>query len=291
MLLLLERHELTVSELCAVLQLPQSTVSRQLKTLGDAGWVKSRRDGTSRYYALELDRDDARTLWGVARTQFDGSPAATQDQRRLERVLAERRRQSETFFATKSGQWDHLRDELFGADIALRAVAGLLDPRWTIADLGCGTGAMTSIVAPHVARVIGVDASQEMLDAAADRLAGTPNVQLRKGSLESLPIDAASVDIATLMLVLHHLPAPADALAEAGRVLVPGGRVVIVDMAPHERDEYRRQMGHVWLGFSEDQMTKMLTAAGFTGVKLHALPPATTAKGPALFMATAHTRS
>jgi ArsR family transcriptional regulator len=286
MLLLLERHELTVSELCAVLQLPQSTVSRQLKTLAEASWVTSRRDGTSRYYTLLLDTADSQTLWQLTRAQLEGKSAAAQDLRRLERVLAARRATSEQFFATASGKWDKLRDELFGNDFAFRAIAGLIDDEWTVADLGCGTGAMTAILAPHVAHVIGVDASEEMLDAAKSRLAAAKNIEFRKGSLEALPVAPASVDAATLMLVLHHLPSPADALAEAARILKPGGRVLIVDMAPHEKDDYRQQMGHVWLGFSEDQMKKMLGAAGFTHVKLHALPPAHSAKGPALFMAT-----
>jgi ArsR family transcriptional regulator len=286
MLLLLERHELTVSELCAVLQLPQSTVSRQLKTLADASWVTSRRDGTSRYYTLLLESPDSQTLWQLTRAQLEGKSAAAQDQRRLERVLAARRATSEQFFASAAGKWDKLRDELFGNDFAFRAIAGLIDDEWTVADLGCGTGAMTAILAPHVQHVIGIDASEEMLDAAKSRLAAAKNIEFRKGSLEALPIAAGSVDAATLMLVLHHLPSPADALAEAARILKPGGRVLIVDMAPHEKDDYRQQMGHVWLGFSEDQMKKMLGAAGFTHVKLHALPPAHSAKGPALFMAT-----
>ena len=286
MLLLLDGHELTVGELCAVVQLPQSTVSRQLKTLADAGWVSSRRDGTSRYYTLTLGTDDARTLWRITRTQLEGKSATAQDLRRLERVLAERRTASEHFFASSAGQWDKLRDELFGADFALRALAGLLDDEWIVADLGCGTGAMAALVAPHVTQVIGIDASDEMLDAARDRIGARKNVALRRGSLESLPIDSGSVDAALLMLVLHHLPSPAVALAEAGRILKPGGRVLIVDMAPHEKEQYRQQMGHVWLGFSEAQMKKFLTTAGFTRVDVHALPPATTAKGPALFVAT-----
>ena len=287
MLLLLEGHELTVSELCAIIQLPQSTVSRQLKTLADAGWVTSRRDGTSRYYSLTLSSDDTRILWQLTRGQIAGKSAAAQDVRRLERVLAERRATSEHFFASSSGQWDKLREELFGADFAFRALAGLLGDDWTVADLGCGTGAMAAILAPHVQQVIGVDASEEMLDAARERIGAASNIQLRKGTLEALPIASDSVDAATLMLVLHHLPSPAQALGDAARILKPGGRVLIVDMAPHEKEEYRQQMGHIWLGFSEDQIKKMLITAGFTRVKVLALPPATTAKGPALFAATA----
>ena len=310
MLLLLERHELTVSELCAVLQLPQSTVSRHLKTLLDAGLVSSRRDGTSRYYTLALEDRGPSTehqgptehqapstehrlpsphaqLWRLTRAQLAGRPGVEQDARRLERVLARRSETSQQFFASSAGQWDRLREELFGADFAWRALLGLLPDTWVVGDLGCGTGVVMSILAPHVARVIGVDASDEMLAAATSRLADVPNAEVRHGALESLPVADATLDAATLMLVLHHIPSPALALAEAARVLKPGGRLLIVDMAPHEREEYRQQMGHVWLGFSEEQTGRLLTQAGFARVTVRALPAVTEAKGPALFAATA----
>ncbi|HWB31038.1 MAG TPA: metalloregulator ArsR/SmtB family transcription factor [Vicinamibacterales bacterium] len=287
MLALLDQQELTVSELCAVIQLPQSTVSRQLKTLGDAGWVTSRRDGTSRYYALGIDhRDDARAqIWQLTRQQLAGRAGVEQDARRLARVLAQRSQTSQQFFATAASQWDRLRDELFGGQFSAPALLGLLPPDWTVGDLGCGTGVALGAIAPHVARVVGVDASDEMLASARARVRDLTNVELRRGSLESLPLADASLDAAVMMLVLHHLPAPAAALSEAARVLKPGGRLLIVDMTPHEREEYRQQMGHVWLGFSDDQMRRLLEAAGFTSIRIVALAPATDAKGPALFAA------
>ena len=110
---------------------------------------------------------------------------------------------------------------------------------------------------------------------------------MRRGELEALPISDAELDAATLMLVLHHLPDPGAALAEAHRALKPGGRLVIADMLPHDHEDYRQQMGHVWLGFSEEQMQRLLSAAGFDRVRIVALPPNATAKGPALFVATA----
>ena len=131
MLLVLERHELTVSELCAVLQLPQSTVSRHLKTLLDAGWVASRRDGTSRYYTLALDdRGPAtRRLWALLREQVSLTPGADQDARRLRGVLGRRQSKSQEFFASAAGQWDRLRQDLFGrASLSARA-AGTARPR------------------------------------------------------------------------------------------------------------------------------------------------------------------
>ena len=285
---LLESHELTVGELCGVLQLPQSTMSRHLKTLGDAGWVTSRRDGTSRFYSLapEAPDDPQAQLWQLTRQQLDGRPAIDQDARRLARVLAHRSATSQQFFASSAGQWDHLREELFGRDFGWQALVGLLPSNWVVGDLGCGTGALLSALAQSVGQVIGVDASDEMLAAARARLRSTENVELRRGSLEALPLDDATLDAATMMLVLHHLPAPGAAIAEASRVLKPGGRLLLVDMSPHEREEYRQQMGHIWLGFSEDQISRWLQQAGLSRVTLRALPPRTEAKGPGLFVST-----
>ena len=289
MLALLDRQELTVTELCAVLQLPQSTVSRHLKTLADAGWVASRRDGTSRYYTLALEAHDGahRHIWDVTRAQLAGRVGVAEDERRLARVLAQRSETSQQFFASSAGQWDRLRTELFGHDASWRAVLGILPAEWVVGDLGCGTGALVEALAPHVRQVIGVDASEEMLGTARARIGAVPTVDLRRGTLEALPIDDATLDAALMMLVLHHLPSPVGALVEARRVLKPGGRVLIVDMAPHEHEEYRQQMGHVWLGFSDDHVRRLLDQAGFERANLVRLAPDTEAKGPTLFTATA----
>jgi ubiquinone/menaquinone biosynthesis C-methylase UbiE/DNA-binding transcriptional ArsR family regulator len=302
-LLLLDRHELTVGELCGITQLPQSTVSRHLKALADAGWIAARAEGTSRLYTMMRpaatngrgDRHDgrdevegaARRLWLLVREQVGATPAATQDQRRLQAVLAERRTTSQQFFSSSAGQWDRVRDELFGDRFHLAALAAMADPAWTVGDLGCGTGQVSAAVAPFVARVVAVDGSAAMLQAAKKRLSRFDNVELRRGDLEDLPIDDARLDAATLILVLHHVPEPERALAEVARVLKPSGRVLIVDMLSHDRESYRQQMGHVWLGFAEDHMRALLTDAGFRDVRVTALPPDSRAKGPGLFVATA----
>jgi len=287
MLVLLERHELTVSELCTVLQLPQSTVSRHLKTLADSGWGISRRDGTSRYYTLSLDeRAHARRLWSLLRDQVSLTAGADQDARRLKNVLARRQSKSQEFFESTAGQWDKLRSDLFGTASHLQALPALVDERWTVGDLGCGTGQVAGALAPFVTRVIAVDRSGEMLQAARRRLRDSPAVEVRRGELEALPIADNELDAATLLLVLHHLPDPSAALREAYRVLKSGGRLVIADMLPHDREEYRQQMGHVWLGFSEEQVERLLSAAGFERIRITALPVTPAAKGPALFVAT-----
>jgi len=289
MLLLLEKHELTVGELCAVLQMPQSSVSRHLKTLADDDWVTSRRDGTSRFYSMPVDDLDvaAGRLWPIIREQVAATTSAAHDERRLRGVLTRRRAKSQAFFATAAGQWDRLREDLFGDTFYLWAVLGLIDPTLVVGDLGCGTGQLSQTIAPYVQRVIAVDASRDMLDAARHRLTEAPNVDIRQGELEALPIDNGALDAAMLSLVLHYSPDPALALAEVGRVLRPGGRVLVVDMLPHDREEYQQQMGHVWLGFSDKQMTKFLAGAGFSDVRMRALPADPDAKGPALFAAIA----
>ena len=279
MLLLLERHELTVSELCAVLQMPQSSVSRQLKTLADDNWITSRRDATSRYYSMPLDDLDsaASRLWPLIREQVSSTTAAAHDERRLRGVLDRRRVTSREFFATAAGRWDRLREDLFGDSFYLWAVLGLIDPTLTVGDLGCGTGQLTETVAPYVRRVIAVDGSAEMLDAAHERLADFRNVEIRKGEL----------DAALLSLVLHYSAEPARTLTEVARVCRPGAKLLVVDMVPHHHEEYQQQMGHVWLGFSEKQIVKFLTAAGFEHARVRALPVDPDAKGPALFAAIA----
>ena len=289
MLLLLERHELTVSELCSVLQLPQSTVSRHLKTLSDAAWITSRRDGTSRYYSMSLPDLDAaaQRLWPLIREQVATTLDADHDERRLNNVLTRRRSKSEEFFSSASGQWDRLREEFFGRAFHLHALLSLLESEAVAGDLGCGTGQLTELIAPHVKQVIAVDGSADMLQAARRRLRDYDNVDVRLGNLETLPIDHEQLDIAMLGLVLHHVPNPAVVINESARVLRQRGRVLIIDMLPHDRAEYQQQMGHVWLGFPESQIRKMLTTAGFDNVRIHALPVDENARGPALFAAVA----
>lgn len=287
-LLLLDGRELSVSELCSVLQLPQSTVSRHLKALGEAAWISSRAEGTSNVYTMarESIEPQSRRLWLLVREQVAQTTAALQDQRRMQTALAERRTKSQEFFSTSAGQWDRLREDLFGDRFHLAALGALADPDGVFGDLGCGTGQVSAALAPFVARVVAVDSSAAMLQAARRRLVGLTNVELRRGDIEALPIDDARLDAATLMLVLHHLPEPGRALADVARVLKPGGRLVLVDMLPHDREIYRQQMGHVWLGFSEEQVARLLADAGFERTRVVPIPPDTRAKGPALFVAT-----
>lgn len=288
LLLLLERHELTVTELRAVLQAPQSTVSRHLKVLADADWVDSREDGTSNRYRLDVKSLDAgsRKLWAAVRDEASSSPTARRDAERVKGVLAERHTRSQAFFANAAAQWDRMRAELFGPRTELFTLAGLLDPALVVGDLGCGTGQLSETIAPFVQQVIAVDESAPMLKAARARLASRENVELREGSLEALPVADGTLDLAVLSLVLHFVAEPVDALTEIRRVLRPGtGRLLLLDMLPHDHEEYQQTMGHVWLGISSDQLQQWSDAAGFRAMRYHALPAATQVKGPMLFAA------
>ncbi len=283
---LLERQELGVVELCQVLRLPQSTVSRHLKVLSDQRWLQSRRQGAQNLYRMADGLDPgARRLWRLARAESEPWATLAQDQLRLARCLRDRRDEAEQFFAGAAGEWDRLRAELYGASLGTSALLALLPPGWVVADLGCGTGTVAAALAPHVRRVVGVDRSAAMLRAARRRTAGIENVELRRGALEALPLDDRSCDGALMVLVLTYLPEPLAALREAARALRPGGRLALLDLARHDDEAFRRRMGQAVPGFEAARLRSLLEEAGFAETQVRALPPEPGARGPALLLA------
>lgn len=292
LLRLLERHELGVVELCDILQLPQSTVSRHLKVLADQGWARSRREGTTRLYRMILDELEApaRRLWLLAREQTEGWATLRQDELRLTRRLREREGDSQAFFAGAAAEWDRLRRELYGDAFSAAAVLALLPRDLVVADLGCGTGQVSAALAPNVRQVIAVDNSAAMLKAARRNTGSFANVELRKGDLTAIPIDDGACDAALLLLVLSYVPDPRVVLRQTARVLKPGGRVVIVDLLPHDRDDFRRRLGQQRLGFAPADLDHLLRDAGFDSAATRALAPEPNVKGPALFLSTGSRR-
>lgn len=286
MLHLLEQHELSVNELAHVLQLPQSTTSRHLRVLTDDGWVGSRRDGTSRLYRLTEDpsNPERRLLWTVTRDALRAEKLFAQDCVRLERLLLERRSHSEEFFAKTAAYWDGLRDELFGTTFQLSMLASLLSPSHTVGDLGCGTGRLTQIIAPHCRRVFAVDSSEAMVELARQRLQPSTNVEVIHAPLQNLPLKPRCCDVVLLSLVLHYIMDPPSVLRGIARVTAPRGKLVIADVQPHNRHEYRSEMGHVWFGFGESQLADWLHQAGFNDMRYVALPAEAAAKGPPMFI-------
>lgn len=288
----LVREELAVGELARVLQTSQPTVSRHLKQLDEGGWVARRKVGTASYYRIALDElaAESRELWAVVSAAIEAEaqdPAShyAEDVRRLEGVLAARSGDSEELFRRLGGQWDAVRRELFGDGYLLPALLALLPPDQRVVDLGCGTGAVLPLLAPVAGQVIGVDREAAMLEVAEERVAGLTNVTLRRGLLDALPLDDASVDLALCQLVLHHVRALEPVYAEVARVLAPGGRWVVLDMVEHDREEYRETMGHQHLGFSEVNTRALAAGAGLAVVSWRVLPVDPTAQGPGLFVA------
>jgi ArsR family transcriptional regulator len=288
-LALLDGSEYTVSELCAVLQTAQPTVSRHLKTLASEGWVEARAEGRNRHYHLSPSLDDpARSLWRIVREEIAKGGVYLADAERARSVLETRRMRSTAFFAESAEHWDETRATLFGSATGLAPLLGLIDPSWVLGDLGCGTAALTARLAPFARRVIGVDRSEEMLATAGARLADVPNAELRCGELEALPIDDGELDLAVLALVLHHVVDPRAVLAEVRRTLAPGGRVLLLDMRRHERGPgFSEAMGHVWPGFEPERVGAWLSDARFGSVRVAPLPHDPDATGPLLFLASA----
>lgn len=285
---LLEGRELTVSELCRVTRLPQSTVSRHLGILASDGWVTARAEGPRRPYRLADElAPEAAALWTLVRDGLARRDPWPEDGERVAAVLAESPDRSRAFFSASAGRWDTLRADLYGRRTDLLPLLGLLDAAWVVGDLGGGTGHTTLALAPFVQRVVLVDRSPEMLRAARRRLSGISNAELRTGELTRLPMSDGELDIAVFSLVLHYLTDPASALSEASRAVRPGGRVVVVDLRPHDRTHYREEMGHVWPGFEPDRLQTWLERAGFREAVVRPLPADPDAQGPLLLMATA----
>jgi len=288
LLSLLEREELGVAELCEILQLPQSTVSRHLKILSGQAWLQRRRQGTANLYRLNELEAGAAALWRLSREQLQDWMELTQDQQRLEEHLRSRRLNS--FFARAALGWEGMRESLYGQSFLSVALSALLPPHWTLVDLGCGTGGLLSLLAPQLKQVIGVDRSEAMLRSAQHRTGAYKNIQLLQGELSDLPLPDACCEAVSLILSLCYLGDPAQALGEMRRILRPGGRAVIINLLPHDREELRRESGQKHRGFAQDEIERLLRGAGFDGSRCQALPPEPRAKGPALMLATAWLR-
>jgi SAM-dependent methyltransferase len=284
LLRLLEVEELGVGELARIVQIPQSTVSRHLKVLRDDGWISRRSVGTASLLRLDVGQlsGAARQLWGVVREAVEAD--FVEDARRMRSVLALRGADA-AFFERMAGKWDNIRADLFGDDFLLPTLLALLPGGLTVADLGCGTGAALEQLAPVAGRLIGVDSSPAMLALARQRLSGIAHAEVRPGSLSALPLEDTSVDVALIMLVLHHVEEVGPVLAEVARVLRPGGRLVVLDLVAHDREDFQRSMGHRHPGFSEQTVASLCQEAGLRLADYRPLPVSSAALGPGLFVA------
>ncbi len=273
LLRVLRRERLNVTELTGILGLAQSGVSRHLGLLKEAGLVAEERDAGFTYYRLSpgVQEDGHRTLWAALEEQFDqaaADPAVRADEARLQEVL---RLRKENFDTHGSPDSRDARQLVPGRSWAAwsRAI-GLLLPPIRVADLGCGEGYLTIEAARWASRVIAVDRSAAVLGRAKGlaRRRRVSNVVWKRGELDKLPIKDETVDVALLSQALHHAQDPAQAVAEAARITVAGGRVLILDLRTHSEDWVRAKLGDRRLGFRDDELTRLLTAAGLRDVRV-----------------------
>lgn len=287
---LLTRAELSGGEVSRVTQGAQSTTSRHLKALTESGWVGSRRVGnTVMFGASDQLGELERSLWEALEREF--SARWPDDSLRLEVTLRERKPNSRDYFGRIGARWEEVRRELYGEHSLAHLAFSMLPRAQVIADLGCGSGGVLELLAPHVDRLIGVDREPAMLEAARERVASFAHVEVRGGELESPPLTQGEIDLALFNLVLHLVDSPVQVLTAACDALSDIGRVVIIDMVAHDREEYRRSMGHISLGFSEDDLSQCASRAGLCLTHYQTLPPDLTASGPALFAATLELKS
>jgi ubiquinone/menaquinone biosynthesis C-methylase UbiE len=279
LLVLCSQGEWTVSELTQVLGQSQPRVSRHLKLLADAGLLERFREGSWVFYRRAHGGPGARLARNLCRMLPQENAELALDRQRLAAVRAARHEQAARYFAAQAPRWDHMRtldlDET-RSEAALLELFGERPPK-SLLDIGTGTGRILQLMAPRIGFGLGVDLSREMLAVARanlDRIS-LRNCQVRHGDMYHLPLPDGSFDAATLHNVLRFADDPGAALAEAARVLRPGGRLVVVDLAPHRLEFLREQHAHRRLGFADVEIEEWFAAAGLAlepPVRLHGDP-------------------
>jgi len=275
-LMLLRAMELSVGELAQVLGQSQPRVSRHVRILIDADLAERRKEGSWVFLSLGARPRTEPLLQLLDRwTDIDGAdPWTAADAARLTAVRADRAAAATRYFASHARDWDALRSLHVAESEVEAAIARALGVGpggkaaiGRLVDIGTGTGRMIELFASAADQALGIDRSPEMLRLARAKLAeaGLDAVELRQGDMYSLPLKAESADTAIIHQVLHYAQNPAAAVAEAARLLSPGGRLLIVDFAPHEREELRTIGAHVRLGFSDEAMVRHMEEAGLDG--------------------------
>jgi ArsR family transcriptional regulator len=265
-LVLLLEGELSVSDLTDILGQSQPRISRHLKLLVEAGLVERHREGAWAFFRL-TDRGVAAS---ILRPLLDGLDRGDQilldDRSRLDAVRSQRAQVAQSFFARLAPEWDRIRSLHAPESTVEAAVLDALGPQpiRNLVDLGTGTGRMLQLLAPRAARAVGLDASHAMLSVARANLerAGLRSIELRQGDIYAPPFARNSFDLIVIHQVLHYLDDPARAIREAGRLAAPGGRILVVDFAPHTLEFLRERQAHRRLGFSREQVAGWLDEAG-----------------------------
>ena len=276
-LALLAEAELTVSDLTDILRQSQPRISRHLKLLVEAGLVERFREGTWAFFRLAEHGGGADVARALIERLNPGDQTIARDRERLSSVRQARAAAAQAYFRAHAAEWDRIR-KLHVADEAVEDAirAALSDkPFRSLLDLGTGTGRMLEMFGPDIERGLGLDLSLDMLLLARDRLerAGLRNCSVRQGDIYDLPLANDSFDVVILHQVLHFLDDGARAIREAARVLRPGGRLLVVDFAPHEQEFLREQFAHRRLGFAPDTVMQWITASGLDPVMHKSLAP------------------
>jgi len=266
---LLRAMELSVGELAQVLEQSQPRVSRHVKILGDAGIVERRKEGSWVFLTL-ADPDRSRPLMAMIDLWID--PGSKQvlagDSARLDAVRADRAEAAARYFASHAEVWDVIRSLHVAESEVERAIDGALGDRpiGRLVDIGTGTGRMIELFARQSTAAIGIDRSSEMLRLARAKLdsVGIDSASLRQGDMYALPLDDGSADSVIIHQVLHYAQSPRSAIEEAARILAPGGRLLVVDFAAHDREELRTSDAHLRLGFADEVMLDWFDAAGLS---------------------------
>ena len=277
LLALLCDAELTVSELMTILGQSQPRISRHLKLLVEAGLVDRHREGAWAFFRVSDQGAAAALVRDVLARMSPVDPVLSGDRARLTEVRRARADQAARYFADQARNWDRIRSLHVAEDVveaAVRDIAGE-QPLHAVLDLGTGTGRMLELLAPLAERAVGIDQSPAMLNVARTRLerAGLRNVQLRQGDIYALPIERNGYDLVIVHQVLHYLDDPGRAVREAARVLRPGGRLLVVDFAPHSHEFLRDQHAHRRLGFSGEEIEGFMQDAGLESVERRDLAP------------------
>jgi SAM-dependent methyltransferase len=263
LLALCARHPLCVTDLCAVLGQSQPRLSRHLKLLTDAGLLERIPEGANAYFQMPAGADLARMI--LARLPED-DPRLAADRRAAARLAAERAREASDAFRRHGMDWDEMRAlGLPAADIEAALLAALPERMGALLDIGTGTGRLLELIALRTDHALGVDMSRDMLALARARLAErglADRAAVRQADMYRLPFADRSFDAVALQMVLHYAEDPAAALAEAARVLKPGGTLLVADLAPHEQAQLLEKHAHRWPGFDDAQLAGWLGAAG-----------------------------
>lgn len=277
LLALLSAGDLTVTDLIEILGQSQPRISRHLKLLGEAGLLERYQEGAWAYFRLVEEGAVAKFASTLISHLDPADPQVARDRERLEAVRSRRAEQAANYFAENAESWDAIRSLHLDESKVEKAMLEMVGnaPVQAMLDLGTGTGRLLELFDPVYVRAVGVDASRDMLSVARANLdkAGLSRVQVRQGDIYLLPTPEGQFDLVTLHQVLHYLDDPASAIREAARALVPGGRLLIADFAPHSLEFLRDEHRHLRLGFSHEQINGWLEEAGLETVEVRDLAP------------------